>query len=126
MTIENGVIRAYTTAKKNGFHEEDENTPTRILSMLALIHSELGEATEAIRKNRRCDISKSSIWDSLDKDEFNRKFEEEIKDTFEDEIADTIIRIFDLCGALKIDLNAHVEGKMEYNVFRPYKHGKII
>lgn len=40
------------------------------------------------------------------------------------EIADAVIRIADLCGNLGIDLEAHVAAKMEYNKYRPHKHGK--
>ena len=47
-----------------------------------------------------------------------------MKDTFEDEIADTVIRIFDMCEGFGIDLERHIELKLEYNRTRPYKHGK--
>jgi NTP pyrophosphatase (non-canonical NTP hydrolase) len=70
-------------------------------------------------------------WDSLD-DSVNDYFSQEdinqfkavVKDTFEDEIADTIIRLFDLCGWLGIDIHKHIMLKLNYNSTRPYKHGK--
>ena len=70
---------------------------------LALITSELGEALEALRKDRKGILQ---------------------KDTFEDEIADSLIRIFDLCGWLGIDIQQQVEWKMEYNKSREKLHGK--
>ncbi len=43
---------------------------------------------------------------------------------FEDELADAVIRIFDLCGGLGIDLQKQIEWKTEYNKGRKKKHGK--
>jgi NTP pyrophosphatase (non-canonical NTP hydrolase) len=67
--------------------------------LLMLIVSELGEALEAHRNNRFSD------WDRFERIGENRikYFESDIKDTFEDEIADVFLRIFDLCGYLKIE-----------------------
>lgn len=39
------------------------------------------------------------------------------------EIADAVIRIFDLCGALGIDLESAVRLKMAFNATRPHRHG---
>jgi NTP pyrophosphatase (non-canonical NTP hydrolase) len=46
-------------------------------------------------------------------------------DHFREEIADTFIRLFDLCGGLKIDITSEIIKKTEKNKKRPYKHGKI-
>lgn len=43
---------------------------------------------------------------------------------FSSELADILIRVFDLAGALDIDLDHEVDIKMAYNKLRPYKHGK--
>lgn len=51
-------------------------------------------------------------------------FETDIKDTFEDEIADCFIRLFDLCGRYKIDIESHIKAKMKYNSLREKLHGK--
>lgn len=74
-----------------------------IAQKLALIMSEVGEALEAMRKNRY------GIGQ---------------KDTFEDELADAVIRIADLCGEMNIDLDAQIAWKMAYNSQREAKHGK--
>lgn len=51
-------------------------------------------------------------------------FESHIKDTVEDELSDAIIRILDLCGWLNIDIQRHVDLKMQYNAGREKMHGK--
>lgn len=44
-------------------------------------------------------------------------------DGFPIEIADIVIRCFDLCGGLGIDLSAAMAMKHRYNVTRPHRHG---
>ena len=44
---------------------------------------------------------------------------------FKEEIADTFIRLFDLCGGLKIDIEKEIAKKSEKNKSRPYRHGKV-
>ena len=85
-------------------------------TLLMLIVSELAEAMEADRKGRYADLGK--YYKGIE-----YSFETYVKDTFEDELADTAIRIFDLCEALGIDIQKHIELKMEYNKSRSYKHG---
>lgn len=69
-----------------------------INSRLALISSEVGEATEAIRN--------------------------EDYDGLAEELADIVIRVADLCGGLDIDLEEEIEKKMARNQEREYRHGK--
>lgn len=83
------------------------NPNKNIGELLMLIVSELGEALEAHRKNKFADLKTYDDLILSETTEFNKKvnlklFENNIKDTFEDEIADVFIRIFDLCGYLKI------------------------
>lgn len=84
---------AFKIATSKGWHEKEPETGT----MLALIHSEVSEALEADRKG----------------DEGN----------FVEELADVCIRVFDLCGSRKIDLEKAITDKMEKNKSRSYKHG---
>lgn len=65
---------------------------------IALIHSEISECLEAIRKG----------------DDANEA----------EELADAVIRILDYCGRFHIDLGGAIEKKMIANYSRPYKHGK--
>lgn len=67
--------------------------------MLMLIVGELSEAMEGYRKE-------------LDDEHIpTRK-------AFEVELADTVIRIFDLCGGLSVDLDGAFVDKMAYNLKR--------
>ena len=122
--------------------------PQPIATNLMLIVTELGEACEADRRNRRADIKSwsseapitvQSIADDeilyrkpdghlTDKETAQqmcvRAFEKHIKDTFEDEIADAFLRLMDLCGEYDIDIEWHIKSKAAYNQTRPIKHGK--
>jgi len=94
-TLINYAKMCHRIAKEKGFWDKKRNIP----EMLMLIVSELGEALEAYRVQ--------------DKENFN------------EEIADTFIRLFDLAGGLKIDVEKYILHKAKINKNRPYKHGKI-
>jgi len=98
-SIQTLVEECHAQAREKGFWDRDRN----VGEMLMLIVSELGEAVEAHRKGQ---------------------FGLNQKDTFEDELADTAIRLFDLCGGLKVDLAGQIAWKMAYNQGREQKHGK--
>jgi len=95
-----------------------------------LIVTELAEAMESYRSNNSIasDRMETLEWDSKEDEPFTtediNQFKLVVKDTFEDEIADTIIRLFDLCGWMNIDIHKHIMLKLKYNDTRPYKHGK--
>ena len=119
----------YEHMKAKGFHNE----PMQLGTALMLVVSELGEALEADRKMRYANIpmfekrineSDDRGSDLLKKHIFKESFEECVKDTIEDEIADTFLRLFDLCGAMGIDIDKHIELKMRFNKTRQYMHGK--
>lgn len=71
-----------------------------VAEKLALIHSEVSEAMEGARKNL--------MDDKLP----HRKM-------IEVELADAVIRIFDLAGALDLDLAGAIKQKREFNLTRP-------
>jgi NTP pyrophosphatase (non-canonical NTP hydrolase) len=123
----------YEGNKLRGFDVAKEN----IGQTLMLVVSELAEALEADRKNKRKMLKvfvQDLVYAQLEITDFeteNRncewlknRFETTIKDTFEDEIADAFIRLFDLVGGLGIDIEKHIELKLRYNATREYKHGK--
>lgn len=75
---------------------------------IALIHSEVSECLEYLRKLGK-------------KDDHLPQFEGTVV-----ELADAMIRIFDLAGAMKWPLADALLAKMNYNASRPYKHGKAM
>lgn len=103
----------YQNNKEKGFWDKERN----VGEMLMLIVSEIGEAMEAHRKNRFA-VQEHSM------DLSPTKFEHLIKDTFEDELADAVIRILDMAGGLDIDLEWHIQQKVQYNTTRERLHGK--
>lgn len=78
----------------------------RLLSDLALVHSEISEAVEAARDG------------ALEMTMLNAKPEGVVV-----ELADAVIRIMHICGELGLPLEAAVVAKMAYNASRPFKHG---
>lgn len=84
-------------AKTSGWWDNTDPTDkVLIASKLCLIHSEISEALEGVRK------------DTMDSHLPTRS-------TIEVELADAIIRIFDLAGALKLDLSGAILEKLAYN-----------
>ena len=120
---------------KKGF----EIQPNAIWLMLTV--SELSEAIDAVSNNKHIELTafeeKSpvlllvndcepmiTVTEEEAKRIFKEQFEKHIKDTFEDEIADAFLRLMQLCGAHKIDIERHIQLKAMYNQLRPPKHGK--
>ena len=101
--------RAYKTACEHGFHDKELSNE----HCLCLIVGELMEAVEADRKGKRAD--RESFKSSYENEEphynadFKYSFEKYIKDCVGDELADACIRLFDLCGLRKIDINGFKE-----------------
>jgi NTP pyrophosphatase (non-canonical NTP hydrolase) len=91
---------------------------------IALICSELSDALEADRKNYHADLVEFGEHELYDDTQYKDYFDCAVKNTVEDELADAIIRILDLCGWLRIDIETHISLKMKYNELREYKHGK--
>lgn len=108
-----------------------------ITEKLDLIHSEISEALEELRKGR----DPLEIYYSLTTKEDGREMVDHFvnqqfvkvhgvdkptlkPEGFLVELADAVIRIGDLAFLLGGDLQAAVEEKHEYNRTRPYKHGK--
>jgi NTP pyrophosphatase (non-canonical NTP hydrolase) len=126
VTIPELQIRIHQNAKDKGFYD---NPDRNVGEALMLIVGEVSEAMEAHQTGR---IANWELYNSVYADEnpmteadwTKQCFERHIKNTFEDEMADAVIRIMDLCEFLKIDLEAHILAKMQYNSTRERLHGK--
>jgi transcriptional regulator with XRE-family HTH domain len=105
-TIPKLVERAHANAVEKGFWKK----PPELGTSLALIHGELSEALEEARDGH-----------ALDETYFRKDGKPE---GFPSELADTVIRIFDICGYYRINLEAAILQKMAFNRTRPEKHGK--
>lgn len=89
------IKECHRIAKRKGWWKDERNEG----ELIALMHSELSEALEAMRNHAQLD-------------------------DIAEELADCCIRIFDYCGARNIDLEKALLKKIEYNKKRPYRHGK--
>jgi NTP pyrophosphatase (non-canonical NTP hydrolase) len=89
-----------TNARAHGFHTPSSLTDIDgTLAKLMLVVTEVAEAAEAVRRGDA--------------------------EHFPEELADILIRVFDLAGAMQLDLDAAVQAKMAKNVAREYRHGKL-
>ena len=95
----------HENAKAHGFWEKWKNDG----ECIALMHSELSEALEALRQNPR---------------QQDEHCPEHLNVTVE--LADCVIRIFDYAEANGLNIGDALIAKHNYNCDRPYKHGKKI
>ena len=102
MTLADLQETCHAVAREHGWWDEDRSDA----ECIALMHSELSEALEAMRDG---DPPSQKIpgWSSV-----------------EEELADVIIRVLDFAGARGLDLDGAVQAKIEYNRGRPYRHGR--
>lgn len=98
---------AYENSEAHGFWGEGTKTTLGYAAKIALMHSELSELLEALRKNP---------------DEPCAKVPELTVE--EEECADLFIRLLDYCHARGIDLGRSAALKHEFNKTRPPMHGK--
>lgn len=101
MNLSDLAKQFHDNALAHGFWES-ENKAEKI----ALMHSELSEALEAVRKPRP--------------DNKLTQFSSEVV-----EFADVLIRVLDYCHHYALPIEDAVMAKHTYNITRPFKHGKV-
>jgi NTP pyrophosphatase (non-canonical NTP hydrolase) len=100
MTINELVGESFATASLKGFHDGLPFDRNGSLVRLALIHTEVSECTQEVKRNGLSN-----------------------RDAIADELADILIRVGDLAGTLDLDLEQAVRIKMLKNLGRPKKYG---
>ena len=100
VTILDDLIKECNHTSRSKGWWDDENPISDGPKKIALMHSELSEALEAMRLNN---------------------FTE--KDGVTEELADVIIRIFDYAGQADLPLADTILDKMAKNKDRPHRHG---
>lgn len=101
--LQDCVFLCYRCAVEKGWWDD----PRSDGECIALMHSELSEALEALRTDPNAPCDKGIPITAL-----------------EEELADLLIRVFDFAGRHNLDLAKALVEKYKYNLTRPYKHGK--
>ncbi|MCP4900065.1 MAG: hypothetical protein GY906_24105 [bacterium] len=101
--IEEKAREIHAINVEKGFWDDGEGRNHS--EMIALMHSELSEALEALRTG--------------EPDKHLPKL-----NPVGVELADCVIRIMDYCHAFSIPLGEAIEAKVAFNKGRPHKHGK--
>ena len=104
-TLQQAVDESYAVAREKGWWD----SPTSVPEKLALIHSEVSEVLEEFRNNK----AMPDVYYGL-----NGKPE-----GIPVELADILIRVFDICGRYRIDIENAYQLKTTYNRSREYRHG---
>lgn len=136
------LINNWATTK--GWNE-GEDSVQRKSSDIALMHSELSECLEFVRAKEtsgyRCSecgsyethtnedmtfCSNCARWLGEEDQTLSSASDDHVPSLSGEsaELADVLIRIFHYCGRRNINLGEAVRLKHEYNLSRPYKHGK--
>jgi NTP pyrophosphatase (non-canonical NTP hydrolase) len=95
---------AWEIAERKGLHDNLRHFPHReaTLIRLALIHTEVSEAAQEVKRHGVTVENTRVIGE---------------------ELADVLIRVADLAEELGIDLSLEVDIKLSHNRLRPYKYG---
>lgn len=106
MTITEWVAECHGLAVEKGWYDDGGRN---VGEALMLVVTEIAEAMEEIRKGG----PRNQVHEG----------EGGKPEGFPIELADAVIRIMDLCGAMRIDLENAIDKKHTFNKSRPYRHG---
>jgi NTP pyrophosphatase (non-canonical NTP hydrolase) len=114
--IDEIATAVHACAVLHGFHPTDEPLSHYVANQCNNLHAEVSELWDAFRsgtENDFCDKASKMIALGLP-----------ALTCQEEELADLIIRALDISCHLNIDILRAIQAKHEYNLTRPYKHGK--
>lgn len=98
------VIPSPTAIWKNANNHGWHNPSCDLATDLLLVHSEVSEACEALRKG-------------------HVKYDPDNHSTVEEELADAMIRILHIAAKNNLDIEGTIWEKHKYNITRDYRHG---
>jgi NTP pyrophosphatase (non-canonical NTP hydrolase) len=119
MEIKEAQKCSWEISEAHGWHEREplkangEVQVANVALKLALVHSEVSEALEELRKGN---LEKGVYYNMADAPSAK-------PEGFGIELADAIIRILDIAESLRIDMEECVRIKTAYNSSREYRHG---
>ena len=106
--LKNLALEIHLDNKDKGFYDDvNPEDPRHIVSILALIHTEVSEAVEAVRRDPDAPCDKPGVKLTA----------------LEEEWADGVIRLFDFASYMGIDLGRAIRLKHVYNPTRALRHG---
>lgn len=120
-------------AEQKGWNEGEDSISHKA-EQIALMHSELSECLEFLRKRptwycpKGCPIQADSSHPCTCGAKLISRpaMDDHVPELTGEaaELADVLIRIFHYCGKRSIDLGHALQLKHKYNITRPYRHGK--
>lgn len=116
LTLNEWADEAHAMSRAKGWYDHEFNIGEKLM----LIVTEVAEAMEAYRD---ANYPEESAVILLREDFRASIYKEKIKDTFPAELAGTLIRAFDLCKALGINILEFVEFEHRFNSTRERRHG---
>jgi NTP pyrophosphatase (non-canonical NTP hydrolase) len=105
MTLNDWRDDVWRLMEAKGFHVGRGNTRDDVMVRLCLVHTEVSEAVQEVKRHWTGDGSPA------------------VRAAVAEEVADTLIRLLDLCGCLGIDVDAAVAAKHAKNAARPHLYG---
>lgn len=102
LTIKEMQDQSWQGAEEKGFHIDQLNDRNGTLIRLCLIHSEVSEAVQEVKRHGLTEESKARLVD---------------------ELSDVLIRCGDMAGCLGLDLEKAVRDKIAFNKTRPHRYG---